>query len=289
MADLPALMTFDIFGTVLDWRTGLGNACRSAGRPLQDGEFDRIVDAQAALEQGAYLDYATILCRSLTAVIGLSVAKAIDVADSVGGWPFYADAVLFPDLMKVASCAAMTNSDRSHGEKLQARLGRLDDWLCSEDTRAYKPDPDFWHQMGRRRGIKPGPHWWHVSAYADYDLKVADELGLTTVFVERPHARPGQETHRVGGLLGLLDVLSDIAFRNTATPIEDQLMSGTGPAESETADTNLAKARQSVEHAETGDSSGIEQLDDVQKSDPASVEAVEQEASDGPDGRGLSR
>ena len=65
-------------------------------------------------------------------------------------------------------------------------------------------------------------------------------------------------------------------------------MSGTGPADSQ-ADTNLARARHGVEQAEAGDPSGIEQLDEVGKSDPASVAAVEQESADGPDGRGLSR
>jgi FMN phosphatase YigB (HAD superfamily) len=34
--------------------------------------------------------------------------------------------------------------------------------------------------------------WWHVAAYADYDLAVAGRLGLTTVYVERPHRRPGE-------------------------------------------------------------------------------------------------
>ena len=38
---------------------------------------------------------------------------------------------------------------------------------------------------------QPGPAWWHVSAYADYDLVAARKLGLTCVFVGRPHARRG--------------------------------------------------------------------------------------------------
>ena len=66
-------------------------------------------------------------------------------------------------------------------------------------------------------------------------------------------------------------------------------MSGTGPVETETADTNSTKARHGIEQAEAGNRAGIEQLDDAERSDPASVESVEQEAADGPDGRGLSR
>jgi hypothetical protein len=42
-----------------------------------------------------------------------------------------------------------------------------------------------------RRGIEPGHRWWHVPAYADYDLAVANVLGLTTVFLRRTHSRPG--------------------------------------------------------------------------------------------------
>ena len=120
------LITFDIFGTVLDWRTGLGADCAAAGRPLDPGDFDRIVDRQAELERGSYLPYAEITRRSLVDVL-----------------------------------------------------------------------------MSRRRGIAPEPDWWHVSAYADCDLAVAGQLGLTTVFVSRPHARPGPAAHRVADLAEL--------------------------------------------------------------------------------------
>ena len=103
----------------------------------------------------------------------------------------------------------MTNSDRAHGEQMQQQLGfRLDDWLCAQESRVYKPNPQFWRLMASRRGIKPGPRWWHVSAYADYDLAVTNQLGLTTVFVDRPHARPGAASHSVRDLAGLVTLLS---------------------------------------------------------------------------------
>src|SRR5205085_8095336 len=96
------------------------------------------------------------------------------------------------------------NSDLAHGEQVQAQLGfRLSDWLCAEETHCYKPDPEFWNAMARRWRLTPGPEWWHVSAYADYDLAVANRLGLTTVFVARPHARRGPATHSVVDLAEL--------------------------------------------------------------------------------------
>jgi 2-haloalkanoic acid dehalogenase type II len=206
----PRLFTFDIFGTVLDWRTGLQRDCAAAGSPLRRGEFDRIVDRQAYYERGAYASYAEITRRSLMDALGMEYAKAVGIGATVGRWPLYADsAAALRALMRIAPCAAMTNSDREHGEQVQTQLGfRLSDWLCAEETRLYKPDPEVWHAMARRRGITPGPEWWHVSAYADYDLAVANRLGLTTVFVARPHARRGPATHSVADLAALVTLVT---------------------------------------------------------------------------------
>ncbi len=208
MSHRPRLVTFDIFGTVLDWRAGLETSCRIAGRPLRDGEFDQIIDVQGELEQGEFLTYSTVTERSLTRVLGLDATKASSIAAEVGTWPLYPDASVLSALRKCAPCGAMTNSDRSHGRQIQARLGfSLDVWLCAEETRVYKPNPEFWLQMSRLRGIRPSADWWHVSAYADYDLDVANRLGLTTVLVTRPHARSGAASHTVADLNGLLDLV----------------------------------------------------------------------------------
>jgi 2-haloacid dehalogenase len=210
MTPTPQLITFDVFGTILDWRTGLENACASAGRPLRPGDFDRIVDAQGELEHLEFLTYSEITRRSLVQSIGLSDRQAAEIGRTVGRWPLYPDSrEALRALMRLTRCAAMTNSDREHGEQVQEQLGfRLNDWLCAEESRVYKPAPAFWRVMARRAGIEPGPHWWHASAYADYDLATANSLGQTTVFVKRPHARPGDASYAVSDLAGLLELLS---------------------------------------------------------------------------------
>jgi|SRR6185436_2549994 len=210
MTPTPQLITFDVFGTVLDWRAGLESACAAAGRPLRPGDFDLIVDVQGEIEHQEFLTYSEITRRSLVQCIGLSDAQAAEIGRTVGRWPLYADSRdALRALMRVTRCAAMTNSDREHGEQVQEQLGfRLNDWLCAEEARVYKPDPAFWRVMARRVGIEPGPHWWHASAYADYDLATANSLGQTTVFVKRPHARPGASTCSVNNLTELAELLS---------------------------------------------------------------------------------
>ena len=201
----PQLLTFDVFGTVLDWRSGLERDCAAAGRPLAPGDFDRIIDRQAELEAAPHHLYSEVMRRSLVEVIGLDDAAAARIGANVGTWPLYPDSAdALRALMAIAPCAALTNSDRVHGEQVQSQLGfRLSDWLCAEESGLYKPDERVWLAMAARRGVSPGPDWWHVSAYADYDLAVANRLGLTTVFVARPHARPGAATDTVRDLAEL--------------------------------------------------------------------------------------
>lgn len=193
-----ALMTFDIFGTVLDWRTGLFG--------LTDDQFERAIDRQGALEQGSWRSYTEIVAQSLIEVAGLNAVMAAGFGAQAGNWPLFADsAEALRKLRAVAPCAAITNSDREHGEQVQAQLGfRLDGWVCAEEARAYKPDRKMWEAASRKLGVPFSKDWWHVSAYADYDHAAARALGLTCVHVKRPHSRPGPADLTVSDLAELV-------------------------------------------------------------------------------------
>ncbi len=189
----PRLLTYDIFGTVLDWRRGLREALARYGITLRDEAFDRVVDAQSLAEQGRYRSYEAITAASLVQELGLPLTAARAIGASLGAWPLYDDARSgLKRLLRFAPCVATTNSDRAHGEQVQGGLGfRLSAWISAEDARCYKPAAGVWTYASRRLGVPFGRHWWHVSAYADYDLERARSLGLTCVYVARPHARLG--------------------------------------------------------------------------------------------------
>jgi 2-haloacid dehalogenase len=184
------LFTFDIFGTVLDWKGGLE---RSLGRPLTSSEFDRFIDHQGRDEQTRFRTYREITARSLVEVFGLGPEKADAIGAEVGRWPLFPDAVEgMRSLSAIAPCVALTNSDHAHGEQVQEQLGfRLSNWICAEEIRSYKPSLGHWEVASRRLGVPFGKEWWHVSAYGDYDLSVAAQLGLTAVYITRPHCRQG--------------------------------------------------------------------------------------------------
>ena len=120
----PTLLTFDIFGTVVDWRAGLRADLAPHGLALGEEDFDRVIDAQGVDQAGPFRTYREITAASLVQVLGLGPAAADAVARNVGRWP------LFPDsrealrrLLRLAPCVAMTNSDRAYGDQVQEQLG----------------------------------------------------------------------------------------------------------------------------------------------------------------------
>jgi len=213
----PRLLSFDVFGTVVDWRRGLLAALGRQGVLAPEAAFDEIIDAQALAESGVnagdgeFSSYRQIAARSLEQELGLTPAAAGEIADGIGAWPVFADSPGgLRQLMAAVPCVATTNSDYAHREPVERQLGGpLSAWVCSEELRLYKPDPRFWEQTAERLGAPLARDWWHVSAYADYDLETARRLGLTTVFVGRPHARPGAADHRVSDLLELCRLICE--------------------------------------------------------------------------------
>ena len=157
----PALLTFDIFGTVLDWRRGLREAVAEHGASLDEETFDRVVDAQGAAEQGRFRSYAAITAASLVQELALPVPAARAIGRTVGTWPLYEDARPgLARLLRLAPCVATTNSDGVHGEQVQRALGfRLSGWISAEEARCYKPAAGVWRFASRRFGVPFGRHW----------------------------------------------------------------------------------------------------------------------------------
>ena len=189
----PKVLTFDIFGTVLDWRGGLAGMVRALGYPFREEiDFDRVIHAQAADEQARYSRYRDIVARSLHSVLDIPLPGADLIGARAGGWPLFADSkVALARLQRAVPCIAMTNSDVAHGKQVQAQLGfELSGWVCAEDVGCYKPAKEFWHAVAKLKCLELDASWWHVAAYGDYDLTPAHELGLTTVFIGRPHSVP---------------------------------------------------------------------------------------------------
>jgi len=202
----PTILTFDVFGTLVDWREGMRRDLAACHIPLEESRWENVLADQEQAERRTFETYTEITTWSLVRRLGLPRSQAAAIAENLGDWPLFSDsAAALQQLLTRTRCVAMTNSDRRHGERMQKQIGfPLTAWICAEETRVYKPNPAFWQTVADRLHLTFGKRWWHVSAYADYDLATAASLGLTTVLVKRPHCRAGVADLEVPDLAALV-------------------------------------------------------------------------------------
>ena len=110
-------LTFDCYGTLIDWETGLLAALRPLVGATSDDEalLAAFARHEAALEAGPYLRYADVLAgclRGLGAELGFvpTADEQAAFGRSVADWPAFADS---PDALARSSAASGSGSSRT--------------------------------------------------------------------------------------------------------------------------------------------------------------------------------
>lgn len=197
MLDLTAFdaLTFDCYGTLIDWQSGITSAltpiCERLGAPAADlprrfGEIERTVQA------GAYRSYREILRDVSREILGAQAASAGDadldlLAESIRDWPAFPDTVdALGTLKKHYRLCIVSNIDRDiFIEGSLARLGvEIDEVVTAQDVASYKPGHAHFHEAARRLGL-PLDRILHVAESRFHDIEPANALGLASVHVDR--------------------------------------------------------------------------------------------------------
>jgi len=195
-------LTFDCYGTLIDWERGILNALQPvlAPRAVDAGE-DELLELyarhEAELEAGPYLRYRDVVAGSL---LGLGTDLGHDIpdeeaaafADAVGEWPAFPDtAATLRHLQDRFRLGVITNCDRDLFTRSNRRLGVTFDWIVTaEDARAYKPSLAPFELAFETLDV-PRERILHVAQSLFHDHVPAKELGLTTVWVDRRHDQEG--------------------------------------------------------------------------------------------------
>ncbi|MGH7150009.1 MAG: HAD family hydrolase, partial [Planctomycetota bacterium] len=149
----PAAITFDCYGTLIDWNRGIEGAIAAvpALRGLSDAGRRSIRARREAIELERYLPegyrpYREILAGSLReaareAGVEVPATEAEAFASSMGSWPPHADSHEgLSQLRKTFRLAILSNVDRSILLESVRLLGVPFDLLvAAEDVRSYKP------------------------------------------------------------------------------------------------------------------------------------------------------
>ncbi len=195
-------LTFDCYGTLIDWETGILAALRPVleahgVRAKEDELLEAFGRHETAIESGEYLPYREVLAGVLGRLgdeLGFSPtdAEATAFADSVGEWPPFEDSP--PALRALGQrfgLAVITNCDDDLFARSARRLGVDFDWVVTaEQARAYKPSHRNFELALETIGL-PRERILHVAQSLFHDHAPAKDLGFATVWVDRREGRAG--------------------------------------------------------------------------------------------------
>jgi 2-haloacid dehalogenase len=196
------VLSFDCYGTLIDWETGLVQALHPIlqAHGVQQGDEEVLAAyavAEAAAEGGAYQGYRAVLATALRDLGALyrftpSPEELERFATSVGDWPAFPDTPgALARLARRFKLAVITNCDDDLFARSHRRLGVAFDWvITAQQARSYKPSLCPFQVALARIGVPPA-RLLHVAQSLFHDHVPAQQLGLTTVWVNRRHDKPG--------------------------------------------------------------------------------------------------
>jgi 2-haloacid dehalogenase len=195
-------LTFDCYGTLIDWESGLA----AAFRPVLDAHdadaddedvLSRFARHEAAAEAGPYMRYRDVLAAGLRGVaeeLGFepTAAEVEAFSGSVVDWPAFPDSAAALARLKARyRLGVITNCDDDLFAASNRRLGVEFDWVVTaEQVGAYKPDERPFQVAFERLGL-PRERILHVAQSRFHDHVTAKRLGLTTVWIDRRGGREG--------------------------------------------------------------------------------------------------
>ncbi len=203
------LLTFDCYGTLIDWETGIwdalqrlflandGRAPVSRARALADyGEIEGLVEREQPTAR-----YDDVLARThqrLARRWGLVTTPGLDktFADSIACWPAFADtAQALRRLKKRCRLAILSNVHLAGIEASLPKLGaRFDAVWTAEQIGSYKPDPaNFRHMLRQARAMLDirRDEILHVAQSLHHDIAPARAAGLACVWIDRQRLAEG--------------------------------------------------------------------------------------------------
>jgi 2-haloacid dehalogenase len=195
---LPAkvtFVTFDVYGTLIDWETGVYDAfSKEAARDGFTIERDELIplfhEIERDIEAGSYELYAEVLRRTAVEIskrLGwpLEPSRSGFLPDSVQRWaPFKETNPQLQKLAKKYKLGLLSNID----DKLLGQTRRhiptdFDLVVTAQQVRSYKPDPAHFTECARRIGGKKG--WVHVAASQYHDVEPCLKARVPVIWVNR--------------------------------------------------------------------------------------------------------
>src|SRR4051812_27231705 len=195
-------ITFDCYGTLIDWESGLlpgiRNILEAHNQKLPDEVIlERYGEFEARAESGSYQTYREVLesvVRQFGERCGFqpTPAEIHSLHESIPAWVPFPDTV--PALQKLQrryQLAIISNIDDDFFDETRKRLRvNFAAVVTAQQVRSYKPSLSNFRLALERLKLEPN-QMLHVGQSIYHDVIPAQSLGIATVWVNRKSARPG--------------------------------------------------------------------------------------------------
>ena len=204
--------TFDCYGTLIDWNGGIrAELARVFGEDRADELLERYHQLEPELEADGTHSYRDVLTEAMRR-LGAPPDAEDALARSLPGWQPFPEV---PGALREArergwKLAILSNTDRDYIEASMKKIGvPFELAIVASEIGSYKPALGHWEAFEREVGRQPNVH---VAASLFHDIAPANELGLTSVWINRLGEEPGpQPTRELADLARLPDALEEVA------------------------------------------------------------------------------
>jgi 2-haloalkanoic acid dehalogenase type II len=189
------VVTFDCYGTLIDWEGGLATACMRAawadGVRLERAAVIRAyMAAEREVEASAYRRYREVLAESAQGVAArlgwrLDPARVGFLADSLPGWVPFPDTNAALERLRAAGYALGILSNIDDDLLAATRRHFTVDFelaVTAQQVGAYKPAPPHFEAARRAIGSR---HWLHVGQGYFHDMVPARTHGIPNAWINR--------------------------------------------------------------------------------------------------------
>lgn len=201
------VLTFDCYGTLIDWETGIFNGLRTLVARAPGSLSPEVILEEFARHESAqqqqtpampYSQLLSVVYRQLATTWGITTSheEANTFGASVPDWPEFPDSVESLGYLKQHyKLVILSNVDRLSFRSSNSRLQvSFDGIYTAQDIGSYKPDDRNFAYMLRRLEQDFGfrkSDVLHVAQSLFHDHAPANRAGLASAWIDRRHASKG--------------------------------------------------------------------------------------------------
>jgi 2-haloacid dehalogenase len=204
------LITFDCYGTLIDWESGMLKALRPLffrdGRKISDSQILELYgEIEAEIESGPYLPYRQVLAQAAQEIgrrsgVEVSPEEGRAFAESLTSWkPFIDTVAALQSLGRRFRLGIISNIDDDLFAETRKKLApvEFDLVITAQQMQSYKPSHRNFEEAIRRSGLSKD-QILHAGQSLYHDIAPANALGIRNVWVNRPSIRPGSGAAKPG-------------------------------------------------------------------------------------------